>query len=316
MIQVECPGLPADWINSWLAAVGATVLDNRIQLHWTNEAVPAAVLSANSVNPVDALLESWPDAALLDDLPLAETWRETAAVERHVPLDTFKERARAARGHPNSWTLSSTITDLCVYKKGKAGCVGHAPFDAGGPGSIKWLHHRLKKVHKHVNQPQTQVRDALQGLPNLVEDNGLGFDQRRFGATADLNKKSVDPVVEVLAFFGLALLPVRGNGGDRTLDPFANINVRQRGWRRHKGQCAFVWPAWEQSLDRSAIDALLDAWESASGGLMDKRKSTKPLERTLRMLGVHAAWSTVRYEPKDGESTQAFGSRQLWPLNP
>ena len=27
MTQLTCPGLPADWINGWLAAVGATVLD-------------------------------------------------------------------------------------------------------------------------------------------------------------------------------------------------------------------------------------------------------------------------------------------------
>ena len=46
MTQVPCPGLPADWINGWLAAVGATVLDARIRLHWTTEGTPLAVLSA------------------------------------------------------------------------------------------------------------------------------------------------------------------------------------------------------------------------------------------------------------------------------
>ena len=35
MARVTCPGLPASWINGWLAAVGATVLDSRIRLHWT-----------------------------------------------------------------------------------------------------------------------------------------------------------------------------------------------------------------------------------------------------------------------------------------
>ena len=35
MARVRCPGLPASWVNGWLAAVGVTVLDSRIRLHWT-----------------------------------------------------------------------------------------------------------------------------------------------------------------------------------------------------------------------------------------------------------------------------------------
>jgi len=312
MIQVECPGLPADWLNGWLAAVGTTVLDSRIHLHWTNEPIPRAVISANNVNPLNALLESWPDAVLLEDLPISETWMGLPRLKHRPSVEIFTERVRTARGQPHSWALSSSLTDLCVNKSGEAET---PPFNPGVPQGLT-LHYRLKKVHEHVKQPQNQVRDALRGIPNLTEDNGLGFDSRRFGATADLNKKSVDPVIEVLAFFGLALLPVRDDGVDQTLDPVASITVRQRGWRRIKGQRAFVWPAWEQSLDRSAIDALLDAWEPASDGLMDRRKSTKPSERILRMLGVHAAWITVEYEKKDNESTTAFGSRQIWPSNP
>lgn len=45
MARVTCPGLPASWINAWLAAVGATVLDSGIRLHWTAETA-LAVLSA------------------------------------------------------------------------------------------------------------------------------------------------------------------------------------------------------------------------------------------------------------------------------
>ena len=61
MNQLTCPGLPGAWINGWLAAVEATVLDARVRLHWTTDGVPLAVLSASEVDPVAALVESWPD---------------------------------------------------------------------------------------------------------------------------------------------------------------------------------------------------------------------------------------------------------------
>ena len=60
MTQVTCPGLPGAWVNGWLAAVGATVLDARVQLHWTTDGAPLAMLSASEVDPVAALVESWP----------------------------------------------------------------------------------------------------------------------------------------------------------------------------------------------------------------------------------------------------------------
>ena len=50
MTQVTCAGLPASWLNGWLAAVGATVLDARIRLRWTTGGTPLAVLSASDVN--------------------------------------------------------------------------------------------------------------------------------------------------------------------------------------------------------------------------------------------------------------------------
>ena len=131
MSLVTCPGWPGAWINGWLAAVGTTVLDARIRLHWTTDGVPLAVLSASEVDPVAALVESWPDAALLADLPIAENWKGAGKVRRTVPVEAFAGRARVARGHPNAWTLSSTMTDLCVDEHGE---VAHAPFDPAGPG--------------------------------------------------------------------------------------------------------------------------------------------------------------------------------------
>ena len=249
MTQVTCPGLPADWINGWLAAVGATVLDARIRLHWTTDSGPLAVLSAAEVDPVAALVESWPDMALLSDLPIAQCWEEAGEVRRKVPVEAFVTRARAARGHRYSWTLSSTMTDLCVDENGE---VAHAPFDPAGPGPTKWLHHRLMKVHGQVEPSAERIRDSFAGKAVRVKDNGLGFDQTRLGSLSDGTSIWTDPIVEELAFFGLAILPVRGRGADRRLDRYADVAERQRGWRKIPGSRdprRFNWPAWRQPLD-------------------------------------------------------------------
>ena len=300
MTQMTCPGLPATWINGWLAAVGATVLDPRIRLHWTTDGTPVPVLSADEVDPVTALVESWPDERLLSDLPIAENWKGAGKLQRKVAVGAFAARARVARGGPYSWTLSSTMTDLSVDENGE---VAHAPFDPAGPGTVKWLHHRLMKIHRKVNPSPTRIRDSLVGHAVRVKDNGLGFDQTRLGSLADSTSIWTDPVVEELAFFGLAILPVRGRGADRRLDRYADVGERQRGWRdarRSRSSRAFNWPAWRQPLDRAAIDALMDIWNPH-----DKK-------RIWARVGVHAAWRSVRFEPRgSADTTRAFGAERL-----
>ena len=299
MTQMRCPGLPAAWINGWLAAVGTTVLNPRIRLHWTTEGAPVAVLSAADAGPVEMLVESWPDEALLSDLPIAENWKGAGKLQRKVAVDAFAERARLARGHPYSWTLSSTMTDLCVDENGE---VAHAPFDPAGPGTIKWLHHRLMKLDKSVKGSPTRIRDSLAGQAVRVKDNGLGFDHTRLGSLADKADPWTDPVVEELAFFGLAILPVRGRGADRRLDRSANVAEMQRGWRKVPGsrtsRC-FNWPAWHQPLDSAGIDALMDVWDPYKKGAWEQ-------------VGVHAAWQSVRFDPRgSADTTRAFGAERL-----
>ena len=294
-----CPGLPADWLNGWLAAVGTTVLDSRLRLQWTADGNPLAVLSAETVDPLAALVESWPDAGLLKELPIAENWKDTVRLERKVPVDAFADRVRSARGHRHSWTLSSTMTDLCVDENGE---VAHAPFDPAGPGTIKWLHHRLTKVHSKVEPTIERIRDSLDGQAVRIEDNGLGFDQTRLGSQADDAPKWVDPVVETLAFFGLAVLPVRGNGVDRRLNPRASARETQKGWlknARDQPGRRFVWPAWSQPLDTAGIDALMDVW--------------KPERRSSwARLGIQAGWQSVQLMPRgSADTTRAFGSEPL-----
>ena len=300
MHEFTCPGLPASWVNAWLAAVGATVLDPRIRLHWTGEGAPVAVLSSDEIDPVEALAESWPDTKFLDDLPIAESWEGDGGLVRKVPVEKFVARVKKARGHPFAWTLSSTMTDLSVDKNGE---VAHAPFDPAAPGSTKWLHHRLLKIHEPtVPMDAARLRDSLVGLAPRVKNNGLGFDNTRLGSLADASDPWTEPVVELLAFFGLAVLPVRGRGADRRLGRTGDPDERQRGWRKEapgSNEPRFVWPAWRQPLDTAGIDALLDVWNP-------RRK------QTWAPLGIHAGWRSVEYQRRgDSDPTRGIGSEML-----
>ena len=295
--EVICPGLPASWINAWLAAVGATVLSPRLRLRWTEESTPRAVVSAEEADPVEILYAAWPTRASLHELPIAERWGDSPNIQRRVSVQSFTARVHAARAHPLSWTLSSTMTDLHVDAGGE---VAHAPFDPAGPGTTKWLHHRLAKVHSKVRPSPERLLKSLLGTAPRVKDNGLGFDLTRLASQADGTAKWVEPVVEVLAFFGLALLPFRGAGTDERLRKRARPSAIQRGWSRNahgQGGLRFSWPAWRTALDYAGIDALLDIWTPGC---------------SWPSVGVHAAWSSVKYQPKaTADTTRGFGAERL-----
>ena len=301
MHEFTCPGLPASWVNAWLAAVGATVLDPRIRLRWTVEGAPVAVLSSDEIEPVEALAASWPDAAFLADLPIAESWAGDSELRRKAPVGQFIVRVKKARGHPFAWTLSSTMTDLSVDEHGE---VAHAPFDPAGPGTTKWLHHRLLKIHDLAGPVSAdRLRDSLVGHAPREKNNGLGFDNTRLGSLADTSDPWIEPVVELLAFFGLAVLPVRGRGADRRRGRIGDPDERQRGWRKalkgNEPRRRFVWPAWRQPLDTAGIDALLDVWN--------------PWRKQIwASLGVHAGWRSVEYRSRgSSDPTRGIGSEML-----
>ena len=303
MDEFTCPGLPASWVNAWLAAVGATVLDPRIRLRWTGEGAPVAVLSSDEIDPVEALAASWPDTKFLDNLPIAESWEGDGGLKRKVLVEQFTARVKKARGHPFAWTLSSTMTDLSVDQSRE---VAHAPFDPAGPGTTKWLHHRLLKIHDLAGpMDAARLRDSLKGLAPRVKNNGLGFDNTRLGSLADTSDRWTEPVVELLAFFGLEVLPVRGQGVDRQPGRSAGYpDVRQRGWRKAPGsneRRRFVWPAWRQTLDTAGIDALLDVWNP------DPRR-----RQAWDALGIHAGWRSVEYQSRgSSDPTRGIGSELL-----
>lgn len=299
MAELICPGLPASWVNSWLAAVGATQIEPRLRLRWTLDSLPRAVLCADDADPALLLAAAWPTRRRLQALPVAETWCDTPSIQRKVFVEDFAARASAVRSDPSAWTLSSTMTDLHVAATGE---VTHAPFDPAGPGTIKWLHHRLLKVHGQVDPSVARLARSLGGIANRVEGNGLGFDITRLASQADKTAKWVDPVIELLAFFGLALLPVRGTGTDAGINKYVRSSAKQRGWKRPtegRSERCFVWPAWSQPLDIDGIDALLDIWK-----WRDRNR--------WRSVGIHNGWRSVSYQPRgSGDRTRGFGSERL-----
>ncbi|MCY3487166.1 MAG: hypothetical protein OXH34_01890 [Bacteroidetes bacterium] len=190
------------------------------------------------------------------------------------------------------------MTDLCVDKNGN---VEHAPFDPPVPKGVT-LHDRLISLQEELDISEVRVLDSLMGYATRVKRNGLGFDQTRLGSLSDDTDKLTDPIVETLAFFGLSMFSVRGNGIDQRLDRAVNTGKRQRGWRSSSPRQNFLrfhWPAWSQPLNFAGIDALMDIWNPAC-------------KSTWERLGVHAGWNSVKFSPTaTADTTRAFGSERL-----
>lgn len=317
MASVECPGLPASWLNAWLAAIGLLVLEPGLRLSWTAGQSPVAVLSTDDddPDPIARAVGAWPGIDRLNAMPIAGHVEGLADMERQVPVEVFFERARIARGHVDSWTLSSTVTDLCVDAPTDANkTVRHARLDPKGPGTIKWLHHRLLRSHSMVDAPSEQVVATLQGYGRRVSVNGLGFDATRISALADSGDAMVDPVIEVLAFFGLRLLPMRGDGVEvgrsGTRKRFA---ARQRCWSLDRSRTPpaqhMTWPAWKQALDCPGVDALLDLWSDRNERLTDVGRASRA-ERSR--LGIISAWRSVSYSGRGNrDNTVGFASARV-----
>lgn len=316
MAHIECPGLPASWLNAWLSAVGLLVLEPKLRINWTSDPDPRGVLSADcDQDPIALAANAWPESDRLNEMPIAEHMEGHADMRRTVPVEVFRQRAGLARGHVDSWTLSSTVTDLCVdVSTGATMTVRHARLDPKGPGTIKWLHHRLIRSHSMVDDAFEQVSSTLRGHGRRVRANGLGFDSTRIPALADSGHPMVDPVIEVLAFFGLQILPMRGEGVEvgksGTRSRFA---ARQRCWNLDRSRTPptqhMTWPAWEQPLNRAGVDALLDIWSDLNGRLARGERVSRA-ERSR--LGIHAAWRSVPYEGRGArDNTVGLASARM-----
>lgn len=283
MGELRAPGLRANWLNAWLAALGVTVLIDDARLGWTDDGVPVAVLEVASADDVAlAVAGALPPLERLDGLAIARPH-----LERRVTPERYRVAAAIARRSQGDFSLAASVTDLARPDEG--GMLAHGPFDPAVPrGETLW--DRLRRCCETLDgtgRVEELVRRSLEGNGERFGINGLGFDVTRIGDT-DVTDKYVDPVIEYLAFWGLAFFPIRGDGR----------NLHARGWQTTPS--ALRWPAWTPWLDRWAVDALL--------GLAFREDPKR--WRSLG-LGIHAVYETVRYRASGDDRTAGFASRRV-----
>lgn len=275
----EATGWRANWLNGWLAAIGAAVLVDGLRVSWSDEAVPHARLHTVSSEAAATLYNALPTLEHLETLSIARQIPGRRDLPRNFGFDVVTDRAEVERAQDTTW-LGACVTDTVRPLAFRKGNVEHSPFDVSVPKGIT-LHQRIVTCREAVSD-EAQVAASLAGRPTLDEQNGLGFDCRRIEAAANASGKLlVDPVVEVLAAHALMLFPVRVHRG----------RPRARAWRgRATRPGSFVWRPWTQPLDRWGIDALLDR----------------------DLVGLGGGWEVVPYQPAgSADSTRAYASRSV-----
>jgi hypothetical protein len=288
MGRLEAPGLTADWLNGWLAAVGITVLLPDVRLAWTEGPLPHAVFTSTD-HPPEAIprmvAEALPTPAEAAAFVFAEEHPSAARRLAHKPdAETYRERAALSRAQ-GDWHLASLYTDLAPSRDS---AIAPSPFNVGMPKG-RTFHYRLLRCVEEVEERAGLVEASLGGYARRVRIYGLGFDYRRLDGAVSVAGGGVDPVVELAAAYGMSLLPVRGDG--RVAYP--------RGWSSRPSR-TLTWPAWAPFLDRWGIDALVDQ-VCAIG----------PRPAVLTRLGVTASYSSVAFRPLGAkDTTRAFASRR------
>lgn len=289
----------ADWFPAYLAAIGVASLVEGATLAWTDDVVPAARFMMPGGTPADVVASALPRVADIERLTIARRHPDSPGeFPRGVSSATFRERARLARSTGDG-SLEATVTDLST-EAGKD--LDHGPLDPPAPKGLT-LHDRLLSTRSLLPDPvpPAMVADSMAGCARRVEGNGLGFDIRRLDAAVQADaKRWVDPLVELLAFYGLIRFPVRGSPG----------RARQRGWaKRSLARGSLSWPAWSQPLDQWGIDALLDRFYALVPAAATV--PTRPEEATR--LSIHAAFASVSRQPRGSlDVTRGLGSERVW----
>lgn len=260
----------AEMPHQWLAAVGATVIARELRVSWTGDSSPCAVLHGRKTNPVDVLYAAWPRNDDFTAMPIVE-WNLNN--RQDIPLADFRRMTRTSLGQEHAWSLAAAATDLAP-SRAIVGTAARGPFNPGFQGRSS-PHRSLLKM---LSCTREDIADALDGLLPAAKGDGLGLDPGRFPDPqgAESGVKTVHPI-EVMAYYGLALFPLRGDG------ILGSGHPRQRGWTTRRREDLFRWPAWRQPLDRWAIDTLLDAWNP------DDRAADE-------ILGVTGSWRSVRID--------------------
>jgi hypothetical protein len=278
----KAPGLSAAWLNGWLAAIGVTILTPDTRLHWTRSEQPHAVFDNNDL--ITQLSAAIPTIDQLDELAIARnpSWAEID-FPRKVPRDSYT--SRVARARDGDTTLAATVTDLAHHRNEP---ITHSPFDPPAPKGLT-LHQRLVSCRSAIDDLPARLTATLAGQGERAAMNGLGFDYSRLFAPTipDGKDRWCEPVIELLCFYALGLLPARGDGHQQ---------LHTRGWTgppTRRG--SFTWPTWHEPLTIAGIDALLDRFWA------DKHTTT-----------IEAAYRTVPYQPRSSlDATRGFASERL-----
>ncbi len=278
-----CPGLPADWLNAWLAAIGALVLVPELRLRWSDDPVPLAVLTSSHDDPANLIAERWPTDERVANLPIARHLDGHRELTLKPGLEAWDDRTDLARTSPDNWTLSSLFTDLAYDQRARAHTVERGQLHTPMPGRDNTMHDRIRKLLRPVSA--TDIGATLDGISIRRSNYGLGFDLTRITSLGDVSAQMVDPVIEILAFHGLALFPTRGDGNRK----------RQRGWPR-RGELR--WHVWDHDLSLHGVDAALDLFAAE--------------RRTSTVAKPKASWESVRYEPRGtNDATRGYGARRV-----
>jgi hypothetical protein len=284
--QIATPGLTADWLNAWLAALGITTLVPGIRLSWTDDVIPIAKFEHPDALTIEALAsaisEVFPNEAAIGELAIAPSHASSTVPFAHkVTAEAYT--ARSILDRMGYASLSCVVTDLV------------APNSDGSLQTVGSIFDRVAACRSVVVNPIDSIAKTLAGTARRIDKFGLGFDYRRITGPTDPNGGNwIDPVVEVLAFFGLLFFPVRGAG---SLD--AKSRARTRGWVKSAGKTgAFSWPAWQPSLDAAGLDATLD--EFWAGGPSDRPPAW-----------LHTQFESVPYKPLAmADMTRGYGARR------
>lgn len=293
---VVAPGLTADWLNAWLAALGITILVPGMRLSWTDDVVPVAQFHHADAGTIGAIASviaiAFPDEATLNDLAIAPSHLWSAVpFARKVTPEAYADRANLDRlGYSG---LGSVVTDLVAANSD--GSMQTSAFYAAGPGTVGSIFDRVFACRAAIADPRDGIAKTLWGTAARIDKFGLGFDYRRITSPTDPNGGNwIDPVVEVLAFFGLLYLPVRGLG---SLD--AKRRSVTRGWSKSAGRTgAFTWPAWHPPLDAAGVDAALDVFWASDG-------------KAPAVNWVQSQFESVPYRPlATADPTRGYGARR------
>lgn len=277
-------GYRADWLNTWLAAIGLTIAIDGVRLSWSDEAIPHARFEPAGTDLPRIVYQQLPTAEQLAALPIARHLDGHDEFPRSVSLDTYRSRVQRERAM-DSPSLALSVTDLVTPRASGASedNLPHSAFDVPVPKGLT-LWQRVVACREVVTGPE-MIERSLNGTARRVKTNGLGFDITRIPSRSDGGDNLVDPVVELLAFLGLALFPTRGDGRSGTT----------RGWRSSPTRRgAFRWATWQHPRDRWAIDAWLDRYHAN------------------RQRDVGRVFQTVPYRPSSAsDTTRGYASEPV-----